>query len=295
MVEKLTVSRVIFNIFNYVFMLLVCLMCLAPLWHVLMASISNPRDLIASAELLWRPVGQPTLDGYSVVFKNPSILTGYANTIIYVVSTTVLGVVLTTTAGFVLSRKTKLKQAMTIFIMFTMMFSGGLIPSFIVNLNLGLVGTRWAVIIPGVINAFYIIIMRTAFDQLPESYEESAKLDGASPLMILVRILVPLIKANIAVIVVFTVVMQWNSWFQASIYLQRRRDLWPLQLFMREVLVQNEADQILNSADAASAGDFVSNLVKYCVAIVGTLPVLVIYPFCQKYFVTGITLGGVKG
>jgi putative aldouronate transport system permease protein len=180
-------------------------------------------------------------------------------------------------------------------VIFTMMFGGGLIPSYMINRALGLINTRWGVIIPGVINAFYIIIMKSAFEQLPTSFEESAKLDGAGPLIIMIRILTPLIKATIAVVIMFIVVQQWNSWFQASIYLTRQRNLWPLQLIMREILVQNDTAKVILASDTAKRADMVSNLVKYCVTIVGTLPILCAYPFAQKYFVKGVTLGGVKG
>jgi putative aldouronate transport system permease protein len=249
----------------------------------------------AGSNILVWPVGEKTLQGYGLVFKNPSIATGYYNTLIYVVGTTLIGTTLTTIAGYVLSRKTKLKTAFTLIIIFTMLFNGGLIPSFMVNLKLGLVNTRLAILIPGVINAFYIIIMKSAFEQLPESFEESARLDGAGPVTVMIRILVPLVKATIAVVVMFIIVQQWNSWFPASIYLQKRRDLWPLQLFMREILVQNDTAKILSGSDAAAKADLVGNLVKYCVTIVGTLPILMVYPFAQKYFVKGVTLGGVKG
>jgi putative aldouronate transport system permease protein len=297
MVEKRTTSRIVFNIFNYTGMIILCIICIVPLWHVLMASFSNPRALMtAGSNLLVWPIGEKTLQGYGLVFKNPSIATGYYNTLIYVVGTTLIGTTLTTIAGYVLSRKTKLKTSFTLIIIFTMLFNGGLIPSFMVNLKLGLVNTRLAILIPGVINAFYIIIiMKSAFEQLPESFEESARLDGAGPVTVMIRILVPLVKATIAVVVMFIIVQQWNSWFPASIYLQKRRDLWPLQLFMREILVQNDTAKILSGSDAAAKADLVSNLVKYCVTIVGTLPILMVYPFAQKYFVKGVTLGGVKG
>jgi len=295
MIEKTGPSRVIFNVINYAFMIFVMVICVAPIWHVLMSSFSNPRMLMATGGLVWWPVGDVTLGGYELVFKNQSVFTGYLNTLIYVVSTTVLGTSLTVIAGFVLSRRTKLRKPMTLLVLFTMMFNGGLIPTFMVILNLGMVNTRWAIIIPGVINAFFIIIMKSAFEQLSSSYEESAKLDGAGPLTIMVRILVPLIKPTIAVVVMFIIVMQWNSWFPASIYLQRSRELWPLQLYLREVLVQNDTARILSGTDANKAADLMSNLVKYCTTIVATLPILLVYPFAQKYFVTGITLGGVKG
>jgi putative aldouronate transport system permease protein len=296
MIERITPSRITFNFFNYAFMTLLCVVCVAPLWHVLMASLSNPRMLFAASGLIWWPLGKPTLQGYGLVFKNGFIVGGYLNTLFYVGLTTVLGTALTVIAGFVLSRPNlKLRVPFSMMILLTLMFSGGLIPSYMINRALGLVNNRLGVIIPGVINGFFIMIMRSAFVQLPASYEESAKLDGAGPVTILVRILAPLVKATIAVIVMNIVVLQWNSWFPASIYLARRRDLWPLQLFMREILVQNDTNRILTGTDAVNAADNVANLVKYSVTIIGTLPILAAYPFAQKYFVKGVTLGGIKG
>jgi putative aldouronate transport system permease protein len=296
MLEKLTVSRAVFNLCNYVYMILLCAVCLAPLWHVLMASVSDPRALMGAAGLLLKPAGKLTLKGYGLVFRNSQIMSGYFNTLLYVAATAILGTFLTLLGAFTLSRPSlKLKLPLTLLVVFTMMFSGGLIPSYIINRALGLINTRLAVIVPGVINAFYIIIMKNAFEQIPLSYEESAKLDGAGPLRIMLQILIPMIKATIAVIVMFIVVGQWNSWFQASIYLPRRRDYWPLQLVMREILVQNDTTKILTGSDAAQKADMTGNLVKYCVTIVGTLPILCVYPFAQKYFIKGVTLGGVKG
>jgi putative aldouronate transport system permease protein len=296
MIDKITPSRIIFNIFNYGFMVLLCVVCIAPLWHVLMASLSNPRLLFASSGIIWWPLGKPTLQGYELVFKNGFILRGYLNTLLYVGASTVLGACLTVIAGFVLSRpRLKLRVPFSMMILLTLMFSGGLIPSYMINRSLGLVNNRLGVIIPGATNGFFIMIMRSAFVQLPASYEESAKLEGAGPVTIMMRILAPLVKATIAVIVMNLVILQWNSWFQASIYLARRRDLWPLQLFMREILVQNDANRILTGTDAINAANNVAHLVKYSVTIIGTLPILVAYPFAQKYFVKGITLGGIKG
>jgi putative aldouronate transport system permease protein len=296
MVEKVSFGRVVFNIFNYGFMILLCIVCIAPLWHVTMASLSDPRELMAATGILIKPLGQATLKGYELVFKNPNIITGYINTLTYVVLTTLLGTSLTVISGFVLSRENmKLKTPITIFILFTMMFGGGLIPTYMVIKQLGMINSASAVIIPGVINGFFIVMMKSAYEQLPASYEESAKIDGAGPLTIMLKILVPLIKSTIAVIVMFTIVGQWNSWFPASIYLTKRRDLWPLQLFMREILVQNDTSTLISGSDAVNKADFTKNLVKYCVTVVGTLPILCVYPFAQKYFVKGVTLGGVKG
>lgn len=296
MIEKNTPQRIIFNIFNYSFMVFLCIVCVAPLWHVLMSSISDPRALMGSSGLLWKPSGEITFRGYELVLKNSQVLSGYINTFINVTTTTVLGAFLTLMAGYVLSRPNiKLKMLLTIFVLFTMMFGGGLIPSYMINRSLGLINNRSALIIPGVINAFYIVIMKNAFEQLPHSFEESAKLDGAGPLTVLFRILMPLVMSTIAVVIMFNIVMQWNSWYAASIYLPKRRDLWPLQLIMRETLVQNDTSKMLTGSEAIKKADLVGNLVKFCITIVGTLPILVVYPFAQKYFIKGVTLGGVKG
>lgn len=296
MIEKNTPSRIIFNIFNYGFMVLFAVACIAPIWHVLMASVSNPRLLMGTSGILWKPLGDITWKGYEIVFQNKSILVGYANTLLYVAWHAVMGTLCTLIAGYLVSRKNfKLATPLMLFILFTMMFNGGLIPGYMVIRSLGMLNTRWVMLIPGLMNAFYITMMKSAFEQLSSSYEESAKLDGAGPLTILFRILVPLVKANIAVIVMFTIVMQWNSWYPASIYLPAERELWPLQLIMREILIQNDSSKVLMGSDAMAKADFTNNLVKYCVTVVGTLPILCVYPFAQKYFVTGATLGGVKG
>ena len=281
---------------NYLFLFLFGLMCLIPLWHVAMASISDPRLLMSSSGVLLKPLGKITFDGYFLVLRNQSILTGYMNTLIYVVITTLISALGTLVGGFLVSRRNfRLKGPLTLVIVFTMLFSGGLIPSYMVVRSLGMINTRWAVLIPGTLNAFFIMLMKAAFEQLPASYEESATLDGAGPLTILFRILAPLIMATIAVVVMFNVIAQWNAWYYASIYLPKKRNFWPLQLFMREILIQNNASAVATSIDAERASSFVGNLVKFCVTIVGTLPILCAYPFAQKYFVTGVQLGGVKG
>ncbi len=294
MVEKTTTSRILFNIFNYGFMLLLCIVCVAPVWHVLMASFSDPRTMMATPGLYGWVVGKPTLEGYRIVLNNPSILTGYRNTLFYVATSTLLGITLIAMAGFSLSRKSKLRKPLTIMLLFSMMFSGGLIPSYIVNMKLGMLNNPLSLIIPGAINGFYIIIMKNAFEQLPASFEESAMLEGASAITIMLKILLPLVKATVAVLVMFLLIQHWNDWFAASIYLTSRRDLWPLQLFMREILVQNDS-KMITAAEAANGTSLTKNLVRHCVTIVGTLPILITYPFAQKYFVKGVTLGGVKG
>lgn len=296
MVEKTGPARIAFNIFNYGFMILFAVACIAPIWHVAMASISNPRLLMTTSGILWNPVGEITFKGYQIVLQNKNILMGYGNTILYVAWSAIVGTFCTAVSGFLCSRKDfKLAKPLTIFIMFTMMFGGGLIPTYMVYRNLGLINNRLVMMVPGLMNAFYLIMMKGAFEQLDPGYEESAKIDGASPMKTLIKVLAPLVKANLAVIVMFNVIYMWNAWYPASIYLPKAREFWPLQLFMREILIQNDTTKILTGTDAANIADMTSNLVKYCVTIVGTLPILCAYPFAQKHFVTGVTLGGIKG
>jgi len=293
-VEKLTKSRIAFNILNVTLIALFCVLCLAPIWHVAMSSISDPRMLMMSTGINWTPLGDIQWRAYEMVLSNRGIIIGYFNTIIYVTSFTMLGLALTAIAGYVLSCKSKLRVPIMIMIVFTMMFSGGLIPSYIVNMSLGLIDNRWSVIIPGATNAFFIIIMKNAFEQLPESFAESAKLDGAGPLRIMIHILLPMVKATLAVLALFLIMMKWNSWFHEAIYLPRSRDLWPLQLVMREILVQQDVTTV-TAGEAAAMANLMIQPIRHAVTIVGTLPVLFVYPFIQKYFVAGVTLGGVKG
>ena len=297
MVEKTTKSRIAFCALNYGLLVVFGFICLIPLWHVLMASVSEPRLLMASSGILFAPLGKATLEGYGIVLSNSAVIEGYGNTLLYVAVNAIVGTFLTAIAGFLVSRKNfRLAKPLTAFIMFTMIFNGGLIPSYMVIRGLGLIYTRWAIILPALMNAYFIIVMKSSFEQLPAAYEESAKLDGAGPVRILFQILLPLVKPTLVVVIMFAIIGQWNSWYPASIYLPRVREKWPLQLIMRSLLIQNDVSKLLTSSnDANHVINMTGNLVKYCVTIVGTLPILVAYPFAQRYFVTGITLGGVKG
>ena len=295
MIEKKGISRILFCILNYGFMAGFAVICILPIWHVIMASFSDPRELMGTAGLILKPVGQATLEGYKLILDNISVWRGYLNTFIYVIWVAVVGTALTALAGFLISRKDfMLARPLTLIILFTMMFSGGLIPSYMVIKQLGMINSRLALMIPGITNAFYIMMVSGSLKSLPSSYEESAKLDGAGPVTVLVHILLPLIKANLAVVIMFNVIGMWNSWYPASIYLPRARELWPLQLVMREMLIENDMKAVITSADTKGSVDFVANLAKYCVTVVGTLPILLAYPFVQKYFVAGVQLGGVK-
>lgn len=292
---KKTLSNKIFDAFNVVFMILVAFACLAPILHVIFASFSDPILLEAHEGIILKPLGFTT-KGYKIVFSNSSILRGYFNTIIYVVVGVSLSTFLTVLGGYALSRKNLLWGNVIMFIItFTMFFNGGLIPFYMVVRGLGLTNTRWAVILPTAISVFNLIIMRTSLSQIPDSLEESAKIDGAGHWTIMFRIILPLAKATIAVIVLFYAVGQWNSWFNATIFL-RDRKLFPLQVVLKEILVQNDTSTVMNSsADASSNMDMYKSLVKYCTIVVATVPVLCFYPFAQKHFVTGVMIGSIKG
>lgn len=295
MVQKKTFSRIIFEIINAILLIGIALACIMPLLHVLFSSLSDPRALARNEGVVLWPLGEATLKGYQLVFRNPNIVQGYGNTIFYVTTATLLGTFMCSLAGYILSRTGFMwKGVLMFFVTFTMMFNGGLIPFYMVVRNLGWIDKRIALIIPGCISVFNVIIMRTAFMQIPVSLEESARLDGAGNMTILFKIILPLSKAVVAVIVLFIAVGQWNSWFFAMIFLQTRA-LFPLQLILREILVQNDTSKIMVGSDAVAQMDLYKPLVQYCTTIVATAPILCIYPFVQKYFVTGVMIGSLKG
>ena len=289
MVENSTVSGVIADILIIVFLVIVMFVCFIPLWHVLMASISDGKSLLAHEGLLLKPIGGITLDGYRLAFSDSSIIMGYVNTIIYVVGATLVGLLINTTAGYVLSRQSKMKKLFTLFITFTMLFGGGLIPTYMVIRSIGMVGTRWALIIPGSTNAFFVIMMMNAFRSVPESTVEAARIDGAGHLRVVFRVMLPQCKSMTTVVILNSVVLQWNSWFNASIYIPNKRELWPLQLWIRQLVSDNEG--LLKNANP----DYSRYLIQYAVIIAASVPILLAMPFFQKKLETGTMAGAVKG
>jgi putative aldouronate transport system permease protein len=245
--------------------------------------------------LLFKPLGEVTFSAYTmVIFNNPNILSGYRNTLFYVAFGTFVNLVMTIFGAYALSRKkVKLGQPIMFAITFTMLFSGGLIPLFLLIRDLGWINSQLAVIIPTAINVYNLIILRTNFQALPDSLEESAKMDGANDFVILFRIALPLSKAAIAVMVLYYGVAHWNSWFPAMVYL-RKRELYPLQLILREILITNNIDNMITGADAGDRAP-IGVAIQYATIIVSTLPILAIYPFLQKYFVKGVMIGAIKG
>jgi len=299
-VMKKSVGERIFDVFNYILITFIVFICIAPMWYVLAASFSQPAELMRHTGMFWFPLGTPTLDGYRLVFNNPNIITGYRNTLIILVMGVSINMFMTTLGGYVLSRKNVMwNRPLTLMIIFTMYFSGGMIPGFLlVAQTLGWQDTFWAVTIPGAISTFNLIICRTAFAAVPESLEESARLDGANDFLILYRIMIPLSKAMLAVLVLFYAVGHWNSWFPAFLYM-RSTSMHPLQLVLRTILIENDVNA-MGAVEAVTGGaddlvDMGRLLIRYATIVVATVPILFIYPFVQKHFVKGVMIGGVKG
>jgi putative aldouronate transport system permease protein len=283
-----------FQVVNVLFMLLMVIITLYPFIYVLAASLSDSRQLITHAGALFWPQGF-SLQAYKLVFQNPNITQGYGNTLLIVVVGTALNLVLSSMGAYVLSRKgVPWTRAIMLLIVFTMFFSGGLIPSYLlVNNWLHLGNSLLALIIPGAISAWNLIILRTSFESIPESLIESAKIDGAQDFTILFRIVIPLSMPVISVMILFYGVSHWNSWFSAMIYL-RDRSLFPLQLILREILIQNSTEYMTNNSSAGEM-ETVGESIKFATIMVATLPILFVYPFMQKYFVKGVMIGSIKG
>lgn len=295
--RKKSPARLTFKFINTLFMCFICFICILPVWHVVCASFSEAGYVMQNSGIIWRIKGF-NLEGYKLVFQNISIWTGYLNTFIYVLANTVLGMLITVMVGYTVSRKDALWGNLIMFLMaFTMLFNGGMISSYIINTQLlGLYNNRLAMILPSCFGVFNVILIRTSIMGVPESLEESAKLDGAGNLTVLFRIILPLIKPTIATLILFSVVAQWNSWFNASIYL-RNRELFPLQLILKEILVTNDTSTTTSAVSSNYASDSVmyKQLVKYCVIVVSTAPIFAFYPFIQKYFEKGVLVGAIKG
>lgn len=278
----------------YVFLTVVLLIVLYPLVFVVSSSFSSPLAVSSGRVWLW-PVDF-SLRGYQVAFSNPQIITGYANSLYYTIFGTLISVTLTVLIAYPLSRRTLWgRNPIMLFIVFTMIFFGGLIPTYLVVKNLGLLNTRWALLIPQAVAAWQVIIARTFFQvSIPEELAEAAELDGCSDLRFLWSVVLPLSKPIIAVLVLMYAVGQWNAYFDALLYL-KSADLHPLQLVLRSILILNTTTSGSMEASMMVERQQMADLLKYSLIVVGSLPVLLIYPFAQRYFVRGMLIGSVKG
>jgi putative aldouronate transport system permease protein len=285
---------ILFDSFNIVLMMLLSAAFVIPFIHVVFASVSDPVQVLQTVGIMLWPRGF-TLKGYLYAFSNRGIYRGFLNTLFYVAAGTTLNVFFTATMAYILSRRGVFwKPVMMFLLVFTMFFSGGLIPFYLQVRHLGLYNSRLAMIVPGLVSVMNMIIMRTSFMDLPESLIDSAKIDGAGHVTILLRIVVPLSKAVLSVIALFYAVGHWNAWFNASIFLQDRIK-YPLQLILREILIIDDLSARNDSLMEAMEMDFYRPLVKYATIVIATVPVFCVYPFIQKYFAKGVMIGSLKG
>jgi len=294
MAIKRSAGERIFSLLNVAFMTALMLITVYPIWHVAMASISVPKVVANIRGLILWPQGGFSLETYRTCLQHPSLLTAYRNTLIYVLLGTGINLVLTLLTAYVLSRRNlMLKGVLLTFMMFTMYFSGGMIPTYLLVNNLGMLDTVWAMVLPGAINITNVIITRTYFMGLPDSLEESARIDGANEWLILFRIVLPLSAPIIAVISLYYGVGHWNSWFDAMIYL-RNRELYPLALILREIVISGDVSSIEDEIDVYE-WDATTETVKYGTIMIATIPIMCVYPFLQKYFAKGVMIGALKG
>ena len=288
-------SDVIFDTIVLIIMIIVMLMCVYPLYFVLIASFSDPNYVLTGQVILF-PKGI-TLSGYEKILGEEDIWIGYKNTIIYTVLGTTINVILTTTAGYALSRKDLPgRRWILIFIVFTMFFNGGMIPTYMVVKDLHLIDTVWAMVLPTAVQVWNLMIARSFFETtIPSELLDAAMIDGCRTLRFFTQIVLPVSKAIIAVLVLFYAISHWNTFFNALIYLESE-ERFPLQIILRNILIQNQPNQsMMDDVATLVERQKAAELIKYGVIVVASVPVLVLYPFVQKYFVTGIMVGPIKG
>ena len=285
----------VFDAVNMALLVLVLVIVLYPLLFVLSASVSDPEAVVRGEVWLWPK--DVTLSGYRKVLQNQDILTGYWNTVVYTATGTAINLAMTVAAAYPLSRKHFYgRNVITALFVFTMFFSGGLIPTYLVVRSLGMINTLWAMVIPNAVAIWNIIIMRTFFQQsIPEEIQEAARMDGCSNIQSLIRIVLPLSLPILAVMTLFYSVGHWNAFFNALIYLTDRSK-YPLQLILREILIQSNMQNMVEISEESLVKALMeAETIKYAVVIVANLPVLLLYPFLQRYFVKGIVIGAIKG
>ena len=291
--NRMNPSRAVFLVIAVIILIAIAVVCFIPIWHVLMASISDPTQVNVSKGLIIAPLEKVDLTAYSMILSYKTLWSGYRNTIIYIVLSCLLTGVLTVIAGFVFSRsRFYYRNTFMLIISFTMLFNGGMIPTYMVIRSIGMVDTVAAMVVPGALSVFNIILMRTSMQEISGALEEAARLDGANDFVIMFQIILPLCKATFAVIMLFTIVMKWNDYMSALLYLPTETGLYPLQMELHKILFQSS--QEITSSSSVSNATVYARSVEYAAIIVSTLPILLVYPFVQKYFVTGMTIGAVK-
>lgn len=289
-----TKSDIVFNVFLYTVTGLMILVALYPMYFVLIASISNPTD-VSAGNIVFYPVGI-TFKGYQKLLEYPQLWTGYGNTIIYALFGTIFSLIANIPAAYALSRRDLVgRKLFTAFFLIPMFFTGGLIPTYMVVNNYHLLDTRLVMVLPFCVVTYYIIVARTFFtSSLPDGLWEAAQIDGCGNLRFFFQIVLPLSKAVIAVVALWTAVGQWNSYFNALIYL-RSPELQPLQIVLRNILIGNQTISAMSTGSAAVEAKQTADLIKYAIIVVSSAPIMCLYPFVQKYFNQGVMIGALKG
>ena len=293
--NKLSSDKV-FEIANCVFLLILVIIVAYPLYYVLVASISDPYEVYAGKNFLLP--SKVTFEGYARVFKEKSIAMGYVNSIYYTVLGTLVSVALIITTGYCVSKKTlPFRKAIMIFYVITMYFGGGLIPTYLVVSKTGLLNSVWSLILPGGVAVYNVIVARTYFESsIPEELYEAASIDGSGNMGTFFKIALPLAKPILAAMVIFTMVAYWNDWFTSLIYMSDKAK-YPLQLALRQILIQSQATATMigNMDGGYAQANRITELIKFASIVVGAVPMLIAYPFVQKYFEKGFMAGAVKG
>lgn len=285
-----SLSDYIMDFVIYSILILLTIITIYPIWYVVVASFSNSSDIAAQGNMMLWPA-KIDLGAYNMVFQDDDILRGFRNSVIILLGALPINIVMTLLCGYFLSCTGMFwKKPVVALIMFTMFFGGGLIPNFLNIKSLRLYDTLWALILPGAMSVTNAIICKTSIEAIPDSLKESAYLDGAKDFQIIFKIVVPLIKATLAVLTLYYGVGHWNSWFNASIYLEGDA-LIPVQNVLRNILLAN------TRAEEMGVNDFnaYAETIKYAAIVVSTLPIMCVYPFLQKYFTKGALIGAVKG
>ncbi len=294
---KKTLEDYVLDTFIYVFLALLCLVTIYPFWYIICISLSTPEAIAKAGGVMLWPKGFE-ISNYKTVLFAQDFYRFFRNSIFYVVVGTSISMFLTILLAYPLSKKKLIgRKYFMIFSLITMYFSGGLIPSYLLVVNgLGWYGNVLAILIPGALSTYNMIVLRSNFEQIPIELFESAEIDGATEMYILIKIVLPLAVPGLAVVALFYAVGIWGNWFSANLYLPRNRDLWPLAMYLREVLAQGNVNSLQSQMSGSTgSGPQIAKALKLTTAVLTVIPILVVYPFIQKYFVKGIMLGSVKG
>lgn len=289
--KKMSAGDLILDIIIYTLLLVLVIITLYPVWYCVAASFATTTEVqLRQGMMLWPE--NFTLDAYKMAFKNPRILTGLKQSVLYLGLSLPINIVLTLLCGFFMASKNLFwKKPLLFMIMFTMWFGGGLIPNYMNVKSLGLLNSIWSLVLPGALSVYNAIICKTAIEAIPESLPESAYIDGANPLQTLFRIIVPLIKPTLVVLILYYGVAHWNSWFNASIYITDQSKL-PIQNILRQFL--EEGERVLGDQVIDMTNDY-AETIRYATIVISSVPIMCVYPFLQKHFAKGVMIGAVKG